>query len=78
VNDGSAARGFVVLPLAMLKPSAGGVIAGAKAFQQSSGRFVYRLACRVQNCLVIAVVKDAHKCTSKEVSKHFGSVSLLR
>jgi hypothetical protein len=41
---------------------------------QSGWRFVNRLACRVNDCLLIAIVKDAHTCPLEEDFKHIGSV----
>lgn len=43
-----------------------------------AGESVNRLACRVNDRLLIAMVKDAHVCPLKESLEFFGSVSFLR
>ena len=43
-----------------------------------AGESVNRLACRVNDRLLIAMVKDAHVCPLKKSLEFFGSVSFLR
>ena len=47
-------------------------------FHEPCRRFVNRLSCRVNDCLLIAIARDAHECPLTETLEPFGSVPFLR